>query len=120
MAGLNVTIALDYTSTGDGRVRISSSTSSVTPAAVPAKTDIVSVATSDASLAKGGVSTIGYVYLRNLDATNYILIGADGTNYPIKLKPGEQAAFPWNDTNVHAKANTAACNLQYAMFSASA
>lgn len=75
--------------------------------------NIISVGTSDESLALGDISTIGWVYFRNLDATNFISIGSDGTLYPIKLKAGEFALMRWNAAAIHVKANTGACNFKY-------
>lgn len=73
----------------------------------------IAVGTSDEALALGDVSTIGWVYMRNLDATNYISVGSDGTLYPIKMKPGEPALIRWNAAAVHVKANTATCQMEY-------
>lgn len=75
--------------------------------------NIISVGTSDESLALGDISTIGWVYFKNLDATNYISVGSDGTLYPIKLKAGEFALMRWNAAAIHVKANTAICNMEY-------
>lgn len=74
----------------------------------------VTVTTSDGALNKGSIGTIGYCYVRNLDATNYVDVGVDGTNYVVRLKPGENALFPVHGSAVHAKANTASCNVEYA------
>jgi hypothetical protein len=76
---------------------------------------IASVATSAAAIPLGGVTTPGGVaYFKNLNATNYIEIGFDSSGFVAiaKLLPGQVAliplsAAPW------AKANTAACLLQY-------
>lgn len=70
------------------------------------------IGTSDETLALGDVTTIGWVYAKNTDATNYVLLSADGTLYNIKLKPGEVFLGRWNGAAIHAKANTAPCNLE--------
>lgn len=75
--------------------------------------NVISVGTSDESLALGDISTIGWIYLKNMDATNYISVGSDGTLYPIKLKAGEFFLGRWNAAAIHAKANTGACNMEY-------
>lgn len=77
----------------------------------------ISVGTVDETLALGDISTIGWVYAKNLDATNYILLGADGTLYNNKLKPGEAMFVRWNGAAIHAKANTAACLMEYLLIS---
>jgi hypothetical protein len=71
------------------------------------------IGTSDETLDLGAVATAGYLVLKNRDATNYITLGEDGSSYPIKLKAGEFAIVRWNGAAVHAKANTAACDLEY-------
>lgn len=75
--------------------------------------NVISVGTSDESLALGDISTIGWIYLKNMDSTNYISVGSDGTLYPIKLKAGEFCLCRWNAAAIHAKANTGACNMEY-------
>src|SRR5438046_8579315 len=75
--------------------------------------EVKSIATTDTSLDLGGISTPGYLIAKNLDVTNYITLGGDGTNYFDKLKPGEFMVKRWNGAAVHAKANSAACLLQY-------
>lgn len=74
--------------------------------------NVASIGTSDETLALGDVSTIGWVYAKNLDATNFILLSADGTLYNIKLKPGEFFIGRWNGAAIHAKADTAACLME--------
>jgi hypothetical protein len=80
--------------------------------------NIVSVGTADETLDKADITNIGTCYFKNLDAVNYIDIGPDGTVYPIRLKAGCDARLPWNGTAVHAKANTAACLLDYVLIEA--
>lgn len=75
--------------------------------------EVKSIATSDTTLDLGAVGTLGFLIAKNLDATNYITLGGDGTNYFDKLKAGEFMVKRWNGAAIHAKANTAACLLQY-------
>ena len=74
---------------------------------------VQSIATTDTTLVLGDVSTIGFFYFHNLDPINYIIIGSDGTLYPNKVKPGEFGMVRWNAAAIHAKANAAACLLEY-------
>jgi hypothetical protein len=78
---------------------------------------VQNIGTADETLALGDISTIGYVFFHNLDGTNYIQIGSDGALYPLKLKAGEWALLRWNAAAIHAKANTAACDLEYIVVS---
>ena len=72
------------------------------------------IGTSNAQI--GGASdigTYGYMFLKNLDSTNYIEIAdEDDTNYFCKLKAGEFAMFRAADADYWARANTASCNLE--------
>lgn len=76
----------------------------------------VSVGTVDETLDKGDIGTVGFLIGKNLDPTNFILIG-DGTNYLNKVKAGEPICTRWNGANVHAKADTAACLFEYMLVS---
>lgn len=75
--------------------------------------NVIAVGTSDETLALGDVATPGWLYMKNLDATNYITAGADGTLYNIKMKAGEPFFGRWNGAAIHVKANTATCNMEY-------
>lgn len=60
------------------------------------------------------IGTLGFVMFRNEDVTNFILIGADGSSYPVKLKAGEIAGpFRFNGAAIHAKADTGNCRLSF-------
>lgn len=78
---------------------------------------VQAIGTSDESLALGDVSTIGFLMIKNLDPTNFVTIGSDGTLYPLKLKPGEAFMGRWNAAAIHVKANTAQCNVEYTIIS---
>lgn len=75
--------------------------------------NVIAVGTSDETLALGDVGTNGWLYMKNLDATNFITAGADGTLYNIKMKAGEPFLGRWNGAAIHVKANTAQCNMEY-------
>lgn len=75
--------------------------------------NIISVGTSDETLALGDITTIGWFAARNLDSTNYILAGADGTLYNNKMKALEPMFVRWNGAAIHVKANTAPCLMEY-------
>lgn len=44
---------------------------------------------------------------------NVVLLGSNGTSYPAQLKGGEVSMLRWNGSAIHAKGNTAACDLEY-------
>ena len=59
------------------------------------------------------LGTAGLCFIKNLDTVNYITVGSDATaNHTIKLKAGESTLFRAAGS-VYAKANTAACNVEY-------
>ena len=69
------------------------------------------VGTSDELIVIGSdVATWGYVYLKNLDSTNYVEVGLT-SSYSIKLKAGEVAMFR-AAAALYAQANTAAVDLE--------
>ena len=80
--------------------------------------DLADVGTTDESLSKGDIGTIGWCAFKNLDEDNYVSIGTDGSTYPIVLKAGEFITLRWNAAAVHAKANTASVQLEYLMVEA--
>lgn len=67
------------------------------------------VATSAATLALGSVASPSFVYVRNLDATNYLQVDSANTfdKFPQKIQPGAALLlFPETGT-IYAKANVA-------------
>lgn len=79
----------------------------------------MSVATGATAIPLGGVTSCGWAYFKNLDPTNYLTIrnGSGGADLA-QLYPGESAWLPLITTCVpYALANTAACLLEYLVFS---
>lgn len=77
--------------------------------------DVGTATTTDATVSKGAIGTIGWVYIENDDLSNNLLIGGDGTTYPFMLKPNEKVAFRFNATNMHVKSSVATVAYYYAM-----
>src|ERR1043166_6864209 len=115
MAELSLKTVLTYSKNNASVAR--SISSQFVVSASPLSQGVQNIPTTDATLDLNAIGTIGYVYVRNLDATNYIIIGSDGSAYPLKLKAGEWAVFRWNAAAIHVKANTAACDVEYSAFS---
>ncbi len=78
---------------------------------------IVPTAAAGTALPLSGVTTAGWLLLRNLDTTNYVQFGIQitGTFYPFgRLKPGEFALCRLDSTAVlYLRANTLAAAVQY-------
>jgi hypothetical protein len=67
----------------------------------------------------GDVATNGWFIAQNLDATNYIEIGVEvsSTFYGvIRIEPNEIVLCRLSQTTIYAKANTAACKLDYLLY----
>lgn len=93
---------------------ISISNAQVDQAAVGCAEGVQNIGTSEESLSTGDLTTYGWIYLRNLDATNYVQAGFSTGVYGIRLEAGEFATFRTEPAaTVYLKANTAACDVQY-------
>lgn len=73
---------------------------------------VQAVGTSDETMELGDITTPGYIMLTNLDATNYIQIGFNGSTYQMRLKAGESMLARNDAATWHFLANTATCNLE--------
>lgn len=75
---------------------------------------IQNIGTADETLDLSDVGTLGFICLKNIDDTNYVEIGYTSGTYFAKLKAGEACLFRAGAglTAIHAKANTAAINLE--------
>lgn len=71
------------------------------------------IGTTEESLQKNDVGTIGFIAVRNLDATNYVQFGHTTGVYDVKVLPGMGAVIPWSGTGVFALANTASVEVEY-------
>lgn len=79
-----------------------------------------SVGTTEESIGwSSDIGDEGYVFLRNLDATNYVQFGFSTGVYGIRLRAGEFGIFRLEPgATLYAKANTAAVNVQYIVYEA--
>ncbi len=76
--------------------------------------DVQSIGTTEEELAQGAdLGTPGYVFVKNLDSTNYVELGATTGVYTIKLKAGEIALWRHDSATIYAKANTSAVLCEY-------
>ena len=77
---------------------------------------VLSIGTDEETLTQlEDLGTPGYILLKNMDSTNYIEVGSTTGVYDIKLEAGEIALYRHNSATVYAKANTAACLLEYTL-----
>ncbi len=91
----------------------------VSAARVSAGTQTIGIA-HEAVVLGADLGTPGYAYFENLDVTNFVQIGIDvaAAFYPLaKLLPGQLGLFPLATGTFYAKADLAACNLLFKVFS---
>ncbi len=99
---------------GNHDLKITPSRHQFDQAAVGAYDVINNIATTEESIATfGDVTTEGWCYIRNLDATNYVQIGFSTAVYGIRLEAGEVAMFRCEPAlTLYLKSNTAACDVR--------
>jgi LPS O-antigen subunit length determinant protein (WzzB/FepE family) len=64
-----------------------------------------------------GVTSLGYVFFRNLDPTNFVQVGAASGQWCSNLAAGDIGLVKWNGNNIYVLANTANVSLQIIAFS---
>jgi len=71
--------------------------------------DEQTIATTSTALNLGDISGIKALYVRNLDATNFVQIDSNNgfANFPQKLYPGDAILLLPQTTTIYAKADTA-------------
>lgn len=76
------------------------------------------IGTATETILSADVVSIGYVAMKNLDATNYVEISIDNASAQkfMRLRPGHVALFPAAQLPIYAKAHTAPCRLFVMMF----
>jgi hypothetical protein len=88
----------------------------ITQAGTPSIGDTQNISTTTEALAIGDITNIGYVFVKNLDPTNYVQLGLNtpvaDVDAMITLLPGEFAIFPTRIETIYAKAHTGACDVQ--------
>lgn len=109
---LNVTAKLSV-NTGSTNISAPTFNQSVTPAGQNVFTAVQTIGTSSEIINVGDVTTIGYVLITNLDATNYVEIdNATGINvWPQKIKAGGFIILQPQSATLYAKANTGSVDI---------
>jgi hypothetical protein len=109
---LTVSCSLSFTKANCQQV-VQAITTQVTVAGTYTTQSVQLIGTVDETVTMSAdMGTIGFVLFQNLDATNFILIGNDGSNYPTKILAGQISLVHFNGT-IHAKADTGACKLGF-------
>jgi hypothetical protein len=111
---LTLTINANWTN-GTNRSASRSYGGSITTSGAIYDLDIQTIGTSDETVTfVADISALGFIYLRNLDPTNFVEIGYTSGTYFAKLKPGEACSFRAGSglTVIPAKADTGAIDLE--------
>jgi hypothetical protein len=89
----------------------------ITVAGTKYQASVQTIGTTQEAIVMGDVTSPGYIWVKNLDATNYVTIRpATGGTDTIKLKAGEIALFRLVGAAPFAIANTAAVAIEYIVF----
>lgn len=75
------------------------------------------IGTTEEQLVLGDVSSVGIVWIKNLDATNFITVGTVAGQRGFRINAGESFPFRAANNAVFVAANTAAVDVSYAVFS---
>ena len=75
------------------------------------------IGTTEETLALGDVSSVGVVWIKNLDSTNYVTVGTVTSQRGFKILPGESFPFRAANNAIYIAANTAAVDVSYKVFS---
>jgi hypothetical protein len=77
---------------------------------------VQNITTGDTTIYLGDMTgtTPGYLFMRSLaSVTANIVLGGDGSSYPITVAPTGFGAIQWNATAIHAKTTTLSAQLEY-------
>jgi len=111
---VSVSISISAQKNGAGMSATVSSTADMTGNKLIG--NVQSIGTTAEALNVGDMATIGQLFVKNLDATNFVEIGTDSTVTTgafAKLLPGEGMYIPARRAGpYYAKANTASCDVQ--------
>lgn len=75
------------------------------------------IGTVEEQLVLGDVSSVGVVWIKNLDSTNYLTVGTVAGQRGFRINPGESYPFRAANNAVYCAANTAAVDVSYKIFS---
>lgn len=102
--------------TRSGSTITGASSISITQTGTANIANMQTIGTTTEALLIGDITDLGYVFVKNTDVTNFVMIGittaVTSANAMITLLPGEFAVFPTRLEVIYALADTAACAVQ--------
>ena len=117
MATLNATLSLTSSNVSSDSLSFSVNKALTTtqPSVGLARASVLH--TGETVLIASSIGAVNYVYLKNIDSSNFINIKTDAGVLVMKLSPDEFAFFPLNGSvGIEAQADNATCVLEYAFF----
>lgn len=116
---LKITINLEYAK-GNASVSKQVNNLGIDVSGTVVASGVQAVGTSEEALGLNGATTGGYLYMKNLDDTNFLeLRSGTGATDVVKLKAGEAALFrlSGDSSAPFVIADTAECDLEYVLLS---
>lgn len=113
---MSITTSINYSRAGGDTEQISESYS-VDVAGAPRMSGRQNIGTTEEQLVLGDVSSVGIVWIKNLDTTNFITVGTVTNQRGFRINPGESFPFRAANNAIFIAANTAAVDVAYAVFS---
>jgi len=111
---ISITMRFDVTNGSYAPGTVSLTNALFDQAAAGGAGELQNIGTTEESLSAGNLTTKGWLYIRNLDDTNYVQLGFSTGVYGCRLEAGEPALFRTEPAaTIYLKANTAACDVQY-------
>lgn len=111
-----ISITVAFSVNKDGTSISSAVSKQVTMSGSAKIANVQSIGTSSEALQIGDITDLGYLFLQNLDATNFIQLSlttpVTAGNAFIKLLPGEPAFVPCRNETIYALADTGSCLLE--------
>lgn len=72
------------------------------------------LSTSEESVSKGDIVTLGYVYFKNIGESGVISVGGVTTKYDFSISPGESVGpMRWATNAIFVKGDASGCRLEY-------
>lgn len=97
-----------FTFTGGGRTKLISQSGTGNQGSTQ------TIGTTTEAIALTDIDDLGYIYVENIDATNFVMIGlvtpVSASNAFAHLLPGEFCLVPTRQETIYAIADTSACN----------
>ena len=110
---LSLKVELHYYTAGNPPVDVKTNTKYITVTGRETNDNVYSIGfAAKENIAAGDIGTFGYVYIENLDGTNFVEFGDDADAPTGKLLAGEFALLRWGATNLSILADTAAVRVR--------